>query len=88
MTLEPLLATTPRSWMRSDMSATSGTRAGSDAPGPIPMAYAASRTSSGSDDARVVVVGNSTFVNNNQLDAYANRDFFLKFFNKQSNLIV
>ncbi len=45
------------------------------------MAYAATRTSSGTEDTRVVVVGNSTFINNGNLDAYANRDFFLNAIN-------
>lgn len=76
--LEPLLATTPRSWMRMDMDNTSATRTETDIAGPLPVAYAASRTGSGygKGDARLVVVGNSTFINNDNIDAYANRDFF------------
>jgi gliding motility-associatede transport system auxiliary component len=77
--LEPLLATTPRSWMREDMNITSPSRTETDLPGPLPVAYAATRTGSGygNGDAQVVVVGNSTFINADNIDAYANRDFFL-----------
>lgn len=78
VTLEPLLATTPKSWMRMDLAITSPSRTEADIPGPIPMAYAATRSGrSGNGDARVVVIGNSTFINNGNLDTYANRDFFL-----------
>ncbi len=81
--LEPLLATTPRSWMRIDLSITSTAKTETDVPGPLPVAYAATRTGSGygKGDTRVVVVGNSTFIHADNIDAYANRDFFLSVVN-------
>jgi hypothetical protein len=75
---EVLLATSPNSWMRSDLTITSDEKTDQDVGGPIPLAYAVTRTSGlGKDDARIVVVGNSTFIYNENLEASANRDFFL-----------
>jgi ABC-2 type transport system permease protein len=81
--LDVLLATTPKSWMRTDMSLTSEERSSGDISGPIPMSYAATRIGSGygNGDSRVIIIGNSTFTYNNNLDAYANRDFFLNCIN-------
>ena len=76
---EILLATSPKSWMRTDLTITSTTQTGNDVAGPIPLAYAVTRTGTGSDkgDSRVLAVGNATFIYNENLDANANRDFFL-----------
>jgi ABC-2 type transport system permease protein len=77
--VEPLLASTPRSWMRTDMTITVPTKTETDTQGPIPLAYTVTRLGSGygGGDSRIIVIGNSTFINNNNLDAYANHDFFL-----------
>lgn len=76
---EVLLASSPKSWMRTDLTITSKTQTGNDVAGPIPLAYAATNTGTGSDkgDSRVVLVGNATFIYNENLDTNANRDFFL-----------
>jgi ABC-2 type transport system permease protein len=78
--LELLLASTPRSWMRTDMTIASTAKISEDIQGPIPLAYASTRIGSGygSGDSRIVVIGNSTFITNSNLETYANRDFFLK----------
>jgi ABC-2 type transport system permease protein len=76
---EVLLATSPKSWMRTDLSIQSTAQTGNDVAGPIPLAYAVTRmgTGSGKGDSRLVAVGNATFIYNENLDTNANRDFFL-----------
>ena len=65
--------------MRTDLSIKSETQTGQDVAGPIPLAYAVTRQAgeAGAGDSRIVAVGNSTFVDNENLDNDANRDFFL-----------
>jgi len=77
--LEPLLASTPKSWMRTDMTIGSGAKTDADTAGPIPLAYAVTKSGAGygGGDSRLIVLGNSTFINNENLETYANRDFFL-----------
>jgi ABC-2 type transport system permease protein len=79
VTQEPLLATSPKAWMRTDLSIKSETQTGQDVAGPIPLAYAVTRQAdaAGTDDSRIVALGNSTFIYNENLDSNANRDFFL-----------
>ncbi len=79
ITQEPLLATSPSSWMRTDLTLTSETQTGQDVAGPIPLAYAVTRQAeaAGAGDSRIVTIGNSTFIDNDNLDTNANRDFFL-----------
>jgi len=76
---EVLLASSPNSWMRTDLSIQSKAQTGKDVAGPIPLAYAVTRMSAGSGkgDSRLVAVGNATFIYNENLDTNANRDFFL-----------
>ena len=79
ITKEPLLASSPNAWMRTDLTIKSQTQTGKDVAGPIPLAYAISRQAkeAASGDGRVVAIGNSTFIYNENLDNDANRDFFL-----------
>jgi ABC-2 type transport system permease protein len=79
ITLEPLLASSPRSWMRTDMSSTSTSKTETDIQGPVPLAYAATKTDSSFSNmvSRLVVIGNSTFIYNENIESYANRDFFM-----------
>jgi ABC-type uncharacterized transport system involved in gliding motility auxiliary subunit len=80
VTLQPLLASSPRSWMRTDMTSTATTKTETDVQGPIPLAYAAIGVDQGygNGDSQVIVIGNSTFINNENIDSNANRDFFMK----------
>ena len=80
VTLEPLLASSPRSWMRTDMTSTATSKTETDVQGPIALAYAAvgSDQGFGNGDSQVIVIGNSTFINNENIDSNANRDFFMK----------
>ena len=79
ITQEPLLASSPKAWMRTDLTIQSQTQTGQDVAGPIPLAYAITRhgNDSATGDSRVVIVGNSAFIYNENLDSNANRDFFL-----------
>lgn len=79
VTREVLLASTPNSWMRVDMSIASDKKTEADVAGPLPLAYAVTKVTAdpANGDARVIVIGNSTFIANSNLDAYGNRDFFL-----------
>jgi ABC-type uncharacterized transport system involved in gliding motility auxiliary subunit len=75
---EALLATSPNAWMRQDLAITSEEKTEQDIAGPIPLAYAVTRASGlGQEEARIVVVGNSTFIYNENLEVNANRDFFI-----------
>jgi len=77
--LEPLLASTQRSWMRKDMTINSQSKTADDIQGPIVLAYAATRSDNSTIDpvSKVIVIGNSTFIYNENLNSYANNDFFM-----------
>ena len=79
ITQEPLLASSPKSWMRTDPTIKSETQTGQDVAGPIPLGYAVTRQGkdAATGDSRIVAVGNATFIHNEDLDTGANRDFFL-----------
>ena len=79
ITQEPLLASSPKSWMRTDPTIKSETQTGQDVAGPIPLGYAVTRQGkdAATGDSRIVAVGNATFIYNEDLDTGANRDFFL-----------
>ena len=79
ITQEALLASSPKAWMRTDLSIKSEAQTGQDVAGPIPLAYAVTRhgKDAATGDSRVVAVGNSTFIYNENLANDANRDFFL-----------
>lgn len=76
--VEPLLASTQRSWMRTDMTIKSATKTENDVQGPIALAYAATKlNNSNKEVSKVIVIGNSSFIFNENLGSYANRDFFM-----------
>ena len=77
--VELLLASSPRSWMRTDMTINSTTKTDSDTQGPIPLAYASTLVGSGygGGDSRIIVIGNSTYLNKENIESSANHDFFL-----------
>ncbi len=74
-----LLATSAKSWMRTDMNSTTPAKTEADISGPIPIAYAVLKSNGawGRQDARLVLMGNSTFISDAYLDTQANRDFFM-----------
>lgn len=76
--LEPLLASSQRSWMRTDMASKSTSKTEADQQGPIALAYASTRSESkNNNNSQVVVIGNSSFIFNENFDSNANRDFFM-----------
>jgi len=76
--VEPLLASTQRSWMRTDMTINSATKTENDIQGPIALAYAATKLNNSNNEvSKVIVIGNSSFIFNENLGSYANRDFFM-----------
>lgn len=79
VSLTPLLASSADSWARTDMSSQSESQIASDVQGPIILAFAAERSSgkTGVDSARVVVVGDGSFVVGDNVSAQGNGDFFL-----------
>lgn len=79
VTKEPLLASSPKAWMRTDLTIKSESQTGQDVAGPIPLAYAVTRQAkdAATGDSRLVAIGNATFVDNENLESNANRDFFL-----------
>jgi ABC-2 type transport system permease protein len=77
--LELLLASTNKSFMRTDMQVSLTEKSDTDISGPIPLGYVSTRIGRGwgGGDARIIIIGNSTFVYDANIEAYANRDFFL-----------
>jgi ABC-2 type transport system permease protein len=77
--VELLLASSARSWMRTNMDIESISKTNDDTQGPIPLAYASTLVGSGygGGDSRIVVIGNSSFLNQENIESFANRDFFL-----------
>lgn len=77
--VSPLLLTTEKSWLRADMTIQTGTRTEQDINGPIPVACAVvkSNAKQGEKDTRLVVIGNSSFIYNANIEIQANNDFFI-----------
>lgn len=77
--LEILLLSSDKSWARVDMTIPTATRTETDISGPIPLAYAAvgSNVKWGNDPCRLVVIGNSSFAHDGNIEAQANRDLFV-----------
>lgn len=71
-----LLASTASSWARYDLAQQSTERTDRDAGGPLPLAYAVSKTE-GNTQSRVIVIGDSTFVTGTNVDAQANSAFLI-----------
>lgn len=77
--LDILLLSSNKSWARTDMTIPAAGRTEADIGGPIPLAYAAvgSNVKWGNDPCRIVVIGNSSFAYDGNLEAQANRNLFL-----------
>jgi ABC-type uncharacterized transport system involved in gliding motility auxiliary subunit len=74
-----LLQSSNKSWIRVDMSITDTSQTENDYIGPAPLAYASvkSNVKWGQKAARLVVIGNSAFAQDGNIEVKANRDFFL-----------
>ena len=74
-----LLQSSDKSWIRADMTIADAKFTKNDYMGPAPLAYASvkSNVKWGQDAARMVVVGNSSFAIDGNIEVQANRDFFL-----------
>jgi ABC-type uncharacterized transport system involved in gliding motility auxiliary subunit len=77
-TVTELASTGPRAWGETEAVAGGTVQfdAGKDLKGPVPLAASAQK-GSGEADARIVVVGNSSFVSNGYLKLSGNKDFAL-----------
>lgn len=73
-----LLMSSDKSWIRSDMTNTSTSKTETDMMGPIALAYASTRSNVqwGEEAARIVVIGNSSFAYDGNIQVQANRDLF------------
>lgn len=74
-----LLQSSEKSWIRADMTITDPNRTAEDYAGPAPLAYASVKSNIqwGEDSAHLVVIGNSSFALDGNIEAQANRDFFM-----------
>lgn len=74
-----LMQSSNNSWIRADMTITDTNQTAKDYIGPAPLAYASvkSNVQWGNDPARLVIVGNSSFAYDGNIEIQANRDFFL-----------
>lgn len=74
-----LLQSSDKSWIRVDMTITDANQAANDYLGPAPLAYASvkSNVKWGNNAARMVVIGNSSFIYDGNFEVQANRNFFL-----------
>lgn len=74
-----LLQSSQKSWIRADMTITENTFTENDYMGPAPLAYASvkSNTKWGEDPAHLVVIGNSSFSQDGNIEVQANRELFV-----------
>lgn len=74
-----LLQSSSKSWIRADMTITEPEQTENDYMGPAPLAFASvkSNVKWGQNAARMVVIGNSAFSYDGNIEVQANRDFFL-----------
>lgn len=74
-----LLQSSEKSWIRADMTIADENFTAEDYVGPAPLAYASIRSNVkwGTEPARMVIVGNSSFALDGSIEVQANRDFFL-----------
>lgn len=79
----PLLLSSEKSFMRTDVTNQSSERIETDIDGPITLASASIKSNAkiGEKDSRMVVIGNSNFINNESIDTQANSDFFMSCIN-------
>ncbi|MBR2560561.1 MAG: GldG family protein [Eubacterium sp.] len=71
-----LLASTSDSWAHYDLTKESTEKTEQDASGPLPLAYAVSKTE-GNTQSRLIVIGDSTFAIGTNVDAQANGAFLV-----------
>lgn len=74
-----LLQSSDKSWIRADMTIADENFTAEDYVGPAPLAYASIRSNVkwGTEAARMVSIGNSSFALDGSIEVQANRDFFL-----------
>lgn len=74
-----LLQSSDKSWIRADMTITDTNQTQNDYSGPAPLAMASvkSNVKWGEDAARLVVIGNSAFALDGNIEVQANRNLFL-----------
>jgi len=74
-----LLQSSEKSWIRADMTIADENFTAADYVGPAPLAYASVRSNVkwGTEAARMVSIGNSSFALDGSIEVQANRDFFL-----------
>jgi ABC-type uncharacterized transport system involved in gliding motility auxiliary subunit len=65
--------------MRTDMTINSATKTEKDIQGPVVLAYASTKLKStaSKETSKVIVIGNSAFIFDENLGSNANRDFFM-----------
>jgi len=77
--LQPLLVSSQNSWARVDVTIEAPDFTEMDAPGPVPLAFAAviSNYRFGGTTAKVVVIGNASFAYDGNIEAQANGDLWV-----------
>jgi ABC-2 type transport system permease protein len=87
LTIEPVLQTSDKSWIRYDIMDPSPTRTGRDIAGPANVAVAVTRDNSDdrNGETRLVAAGNAKFVENSMLDIQGNIDLFMNMVNWTEN---
>ncbi len=83
VTVDKLLVSSEESWIRYNISDTTPTKTGSDVAGPATLAIAVSKdnTDLRYDETKMIVVGNSSFVDNEYIDTQGNFDFLMNSLN-------
>ncbi len=79
VTLEPLLMSSDKSWIRYNINDASPEKAEADRQGPAILAIAVHKdnTDLRYDETKIIVAGNAMFVDNNYIDTQGNFDFFM-----------
>ena len=80
---EMLLASSEKSWARIDMTNGSSVKTEGDKDGPIPLAYAVtvSNVAWGNEAARIVVIGDTTFATDGNIEFQGNNDLWMNSLN-------
>lgn len=79
VTVEPLLASSDKAWIRYNINDASPEKTQEDMQGPAILAAAAVKdnTDLRYDETKIIVAGNAMFVDNNYIDTQGNFDFFM-----------
>lgn len=79
VTVETLLMSSDRSWIRYDINDASPVKTEEDKQGPATLAVAASKdnTDLRYEETKIIVAGNAMFADNNYIDTQGNFDFFM-----------